>query len=247
MLLTCGCSFVWGDELKGFHKSPPEHWEYTFTHILAEKLNMGYANLAACGNGNDKIFRDTMNYLTDSDREQPTHMVILWSAWQRMEMAEHAGYEHHTRNIGRFDNMTQYSPERVHNVEPSKWGALYRYYNDAYDVRTDILRHLTYMITIQEICDLKGIKLIQGAFHNRLMENIGRCLQAKNDWKDWNKKFGDMLGKLRPECRVGLGHYETLRILSVKNDDVRPHGHPGEKSHAQYASLLHHIFNTIDQ
>ena len=57
MLVTNGCSFVWGDELDGFMEG--EHNHLTFTHRLAEKLGIEYRNISSCGNCNTKIFRDT--------------------------------------------------------------------------------------------------------------------------------------------------------------------------------------------
>jgi hypothetical protein len=248
MLLTCGCSFVWGDELQGCYEDPPTHWRYTFTHHLAKFLKMDYVNLANCGNGNDKIFRDTIAYLTDPTRRQPTHMVILWSSWQRTEMAEPDDYYHSGRNIQRHDSMTQFSPERVHNILPRKWGAAHAWFNSSYDVRTDILRQLPLMIAMQEICDLRGIKLIQGAFHDRMMDNVVWAMQdtKHGDFETWKKRFGDLLGKLRDESRIGFGKYETLRSVSERLKDIKPHSHPGEDSHSEYAKLLFHMFNSFE-
>ena len=102
MLLTNGCSFVWGDELDGYDDSPPTHEEYTFTYKLSEQLGIPYVNIAQCGSCNQKIFRDTTDYLRTC-KELPTHIVILWSSWQREEVAENhpIGYESF-RNIKRF-------------------------------------------------------------------------------------------------------------------------------------------------
>jgi len=248
MLLTCGCSFVWGDELEGCYDDPPNHWRHTFTSLLAKRLRVDYINLAACGNGNDKIFRDVMTYLTDPNRRQPTHMVILWSSWQRTEMAEPDNSHHAGRNIQRFDSTSQFSPERIHNILPRKWGAAHAWFDRAYDVRTDILRQLPLMIAMQEICDLRGIKLIQGAFHDRMMDNIMWSLKGgdSGDFAAWNKKFGDLFGKLRSESRVGLGKYETLRSVSERLKDIKPNAHPGEASHSEYAGMLYGIFNSFE-
>lgn len=246
MLLTCGCSFVWGDELDGCYDDPPSHWPLTFTHQLAEKLGVPYKNIAQCGNGNDKIFRDVVDYLTHPENPKVTHMVILWSAWQRTEIAE-PEIPNRYRNIGRFDNMTQFSPERINNTLCHKWGGLYKYYNESYDVRTSILQHLTLMVAMQELADLKGIKLIQGAFHHRMMDNIANIIMDKEqDFHQWSKKFARLMGKLRKECRVGLGHYETMREISTRLGDIKPHSHPGEQSHAEYAVLLDHIFKKLE-
>ena len=43
MLLTAGCSFVWGDELDGFDQDPPTHQRLTFTHLCGE-IGVDYVN-----------------------------------------------------------------------------------------------------------------------------------------------------------------------------------------------------------
>ena len=45
MLVTNGCSFVWGDELDGFMEG--NHWESTFTWKLAEELGIEHKNISA--------------------------------------------------------------------------------------------------------------------------------------------------------------------------------------------------------
>src|SRR5210317_1927359 len=85
MLLTNGCSFVWGDELEGYTRN--KHTKHTFSYKLSRHLDIPYENLACCGSGNSKIFRDTINYLRTS-KNKITHMVILWSSWARDEIAE---------------------------------------------------------------------------------------------------------------------------------------------------------------
>ena len=63
MLLTAGCSFVWGDELEGFDQDPPTHWGLTFTSIVARKLGIDYENRGVCGACNDSK-TDVMHTLT---------------------------------------------------------------------------------------------------------------------------------------------------------------------------------------
>ena len=247
VLLTNGCSFVWGDELDGYDNSPPTHRHLTFTHQLAELLEMPYVNIATCGACNQKIFRDTVDYLRKCD-ELPTHIVILWSAWQREEVAENHPKEYEEqRKIQRWQCMTQISPSRLNNVKPELSEVLDHYY-DYYDVtRSGIIRTLNYMTHMQWLCDTLGIKIVQGTFHRRAWSNLVSKLHKRYDktgWADWNDYVREQLNALRPECRVGLGTYIDLFTLAEQKYSIKPHQHPDEAAHAEYAVLLKHIFDT---
>ena len=251
MLLTNGCSFVWGDELEGFDDIPASHHELTFTSLLAKSMSIPYINLATCGACNQKIFRDTINFLTrDSDASNITHMVILWSAWARDEVAENhtIGYEDEV-NIQRFQCMTQISPSRLNMCKPQLLACLDEYY-DHYDVtRTGIMRTLSYMQTMQLLCDSMGIKFIQGVFHRRMWEQLLNSTKPKYTktnapWTKWIDHVFESLDGLRDECRVGLGRYIDLYGLALEKHTIKPHAHPDEAAHEEYADLLLHIFET---
>jgi hypothetical protein len=249
MLLTNGCSFVWGDELEGYDNDPPTHWGHTFTHKLSELLGIPYVNIATCGACNQKIFRDTTDYLRKCD-QLPTHIVILWSAFQREEVAENhpEGYELF-RNIKRYQCMTQISPSRLNNVKPELEQLLDQYY-DYYDVtRTGIIRTINYMTHMQWLCESLGIKLIQGVFHARMWETISQCMHPKyrttrSPWTEWMDYVGESIGELKDTSRVGMGRYVDFYSVALKEYTIKPHQHPDEDAHTAYADLLAHIFET---
>lgn len=249
MLLTNGCSFVWGDELEGYDADPPAHEHHTFTYKLAEKLDLPYVNLATCGACNSKIFRDTTDYLRKCE-ELPTHIVILWSAFQREEVAENHPEDYETyRNIQRFQCMTQISPSRLNNTKPELEEILDRYY-DVYDVtRTGILRTMHYMTHMQWLCETIGIKLIQGVFHERMWEHLLICMKPRyrttaSPWTNWMDYVGESLGSLKDTSRIGMGRYEDFYSVAKNNYTIKPHQHPDEDAHTAYADLLAHIFDT---
>lgn len=247
MLVTNGCSFVWGDELEGYDHEPPAHEHLTFTYQLAEKLGCEYANLSRCGNGNDKIFRDTVAYLSGPN-PKPTHMVILWSAWARQEIAEnHSEEEAEQLKVQKWDNMTQFSPIRNNYLKTINRDVVTKYF-DAINNRTNIIHHLSYMQSMQLLCDSMGIKLIQGVFHRRNWENILQYQKPgyrDRDWGPWMDFVNNQLGSLRPECRVGLGHYRDLFSVGKEDFKIKEFGHPDEGANEEYARLLHHIFGKL--
>jgi hypothetical protein len=255
MLLTSGCSFVWGDELEGYNKSPPTHWDKTFTHLLAEKLDMPYVNIARCGNGNRKIFRDTMRYLrSGKHKDEITHMVVLWSAFERDEVAESYGPGvENLMKIQRTQCMTQFSPARIHLIYNHDLANSLDYLYDHYDtLRTQMMETFTYMTALQFTAEQMGIKYVSGGFHYRMWEELVDVMKpfhydAKSQdrhWGEWMNWIQDELNYLKSTSRLGLNRYTDLATIAEVNDDYKPQLHAGEKSQVIFADLLEEIFLT---
>jgi len=261
MLLTAGCSFVWGDELEGFDNDPPTHWKYTFTHLLAEKLGIDYANRGVCGACNDKIFREVTDFLHAHPNEV-THMVVMWSAFQRKELVEYMPPNREVK-IGRQIDVTQFSSLRTDVIySDEKRNQWTHWYDTAYDSKTDILHTLVMMKNLEVIADAAGIKLVQGFFHNRNWSNIISVLTdavPENDdmprlpyeqridntpgYKQWLK---DSMGSLKNTSRIGMGRGEDLYTIGQRLDDIKPYGHPGEESQVVFTEFLYEKFIDMD-
>lgn len=262
MLLTAGCSFVWGDELEGFDQDPPSHWGRTFTSIVARKLGIDYENRGVCGACNDKIFREVTDFLHTTDKEV-THMVVMWSAWQRKELAEYMPPERHVK-IGRQHDVTQFSQLRTELIyDLDKREGMENWFNNAYDSKTDIMHTLTKMKTLEIIAEAKGIQLIQGVFHKRNWSNImsiltdklpddsaGKIKQEQNriaampEYKKW---LVDSLGDLKDTSRVGMGRGRDLYTIGKDLDDIREHGHPGEETQRVFSKFLLKTFEKSNE
>lgn len=263
MLLTAGCSFVWGDELDGYDNAPPTHWKHTFTDILAKKMGIDYVNLGRCGAGNEQIFRLITDHLHNYPDQPITHMVVLWSAWQRKEWVEYQPSERDVK-IARELDVTQFSSLRTHNLYTKKIReSVDDWFERCYDTRTDIMHTLSKMKMIELLCEARGIKLIQGSFHRRNWSNVMAILTdaelAKGvpihpdmqiskvpEYREW---LVSSLGKLKSTSRVGMGNKSPvpdLYTLGISNNDIKEFGHPGEKANAQYANLLFEMFTKIE-
>jgi len=259
MLLTAGCSFVWGDELKGFDDNPPTHWPLTFTHLLADKLGIEYSNRGFCGACNDKIFREVTDFLHNHpNKDKVTHLVVMWSAWQRKEVVEHMPDAREVK-IGRQDDVTQFSQLRTNIIfDKSKRIAYEHMFQNAYDSRTDIMHTISKMKSLEVICDAAGIQLIQGVFHSRNWSNImsiltDQCpddaskkikekslhIDATPHYKKW---LLNSIGTLKNTSRVGLGKGKDMYTICKEYDDMKKFGHPGEKTQVVFADSLHEIF-----
>ena len=262
MLLTAGCSFVWGDELEGFDQDPPVHWEHTFTHLLAKKLGVDYENRGVCGACNDKIFREVTDYI-HSTSNTITHVVVMWSAWQRKEVVEYMPNNRDVK-IGRQTDVTQFSQLRTETIYDKEWRRAYKYmFDEAYDSKTDIMHTLSKMKALELICESKGIQLIQGVFHNRNWSNImsilsDRCpddasgkiqkkeqrIEAIPDYKKW---LLDSIGSLKESSRLGMGRGVDLYTLGSSIKDIKEYGHPGEKTQILFADQLHELIAKSSQ
>ena len=253
MLLTNGCSFVWGDELDGFDTDPPSHQHLTFSYLLSQKLEVPLVNLATCGACNAKIFRDTTDYLRKCD-QLPTHMVILWSGWERSEVPENIPIDREkTLGIQRWQNMTQISPARLHNLSRNLADTLDVYYDVVNVVKHGMIQTVNYMTHMQWLCETLGIKLIQGVFHRRMWNQLGyetaeKISQKTRPWSDWAEYIKNSIGDLKDTSRVGLGKYIDLFSLAEEKYTIKPHQHPDEDAQVEYADILYNIFkNEFDK
>jgi hypothetical protein len=246
MLVTCGCSFVWGDELKGCKESPPTHWSQTFTHHLADRLGLEYRNIARPGNGNMKIFRDVVEYLDNHD--DVTHMVVLWSDWGREEFAEALTPEEEKNyRLSRQICMSQVSSVRTTGVKFPLRYAVEDMYRQPEVLYTHIVRGLTFMKALKVMCDARKIKLVQGVFHSMNWTTMMRFLREEDpNWKGLKNWMKRTIDDLPPWQKVGLQNfYSDMITYSNKNNYPRCiEGHPGPECNEGYAKLLHHIFKT---
>ena len=220
------------------------HQPLTFSHLLAERMNIkDYVNLAVAAlAGNDLIFRNTMTHIAKPDREGNLHMVIIWTAKQRMEMLkpEYRDIDP-TYKLLKFNGMVQFSPERVSNLQEDMHGTLYKYYNDVYTHHTTVLHDLSKMLAVQNICDARGIKLIQGVFHSQMYDNLKSAIKTGN--KDYIDEIENHLRCLKPTSKLGMGHWTDMYSLSAFTyKDLMPRGHPGVKTPSRICTLIaYHI------
>lgn len=218
--MTAGCSFVWGDELDGFDANPPTHWEHTFTYKLAKKLNLKPEIIAECGNGNDKIYRDIINYLSDPQKENPAMIFVSWSAFKRIELYEEKRKgEEEQMKIKRWQQMSQFSPERVHCLNKGNQDIAELWANLAYNNQSGMIRLLTYANSLQLICDNLNIRLMQTVFHYRMGRTFSEVFENSTET---NQQFRNhcyrQLENLHTENRLGMINLDADTHQSIESD-----------------------------
>ena len=238
---------------------PPTHQRLTFTHLLADKLGVDYVNRGVCGACNDKIFREVTDWLHNHPDELPTHMVVMWSAFQRAEVVEYMPDERDVK-IGRQNDVTQFSAiMRTECIyDRRKRDVMDRWYEEAYDSRTDVMHTLSMMKALELLCEGLGIQLIQGFFHKRCWSNIMAILRNENlhsdddirkadtsSMPDYQRWLKDAIKNLHVNSRIGAGRGKDLYTLAIEGDDLKdPHGHPGEETQVVFADMLYDRFTS---
>lgn len=274
MLLTSGCSVTYGAELNESDWFAEDHWPKTFTHKLAEKLGLDYTCIAKCGNSNYKIFRELTRWFTqehvskagysNNDKVTPsncTHMVVLWSAFHRDEIYwdtkkpdDISQYKKICKEENDNMGLIQYSHNGVNidniltedqlNVLKNMWST---YKRGGHKGKLDLV---VFMLNIQYLCELHGIKLLQGTMQNDLFRNQCKALKKLSKHpnkieKDYHHQLKLMLNDLNPTSRIGFNRYHPIisdKFLGESHEKRLKYGHPNAEVHAEYAEYLYNIF-----
>ena len=268
ILVANGCSYTYGDELPGSRSIPlggDTHHHHTFTYKLAEKLGVKYVNLAHNGASNQKIFRTTTTFLQQTSKEID-RMVLTWSSWGRLEvyLPMLTEYEE-SLFLGHENCMNQIIPNhysgqlkfvldrwRDRNEEGAQITSAREWYKNVYNPSTAVLHHLNYMCIMQDMCDLKGIKIVQGIIHHGMYDNlmsvIKNAVKSEYDCSEFLDTINFYMKYLRPECKIGFGDKQDLMSICESSDDfvVYPMGHPCENTHTVYADLLYEKFKGLE-
>lgn len=226
-----GCSFVWGDELKN-------PFESRFSKLLSDEVGLREVNLSICGASNDRIFRTTMDYLETHDA--PELLIISWSGIDRFEYLDLVEKDVH-------DNYyLQCSPSRTTQTEFRKKRKTLENY--ILDIQTDYKRSIdtiNYMASIQKICELAGIKLLQFQFAHRHRETYRNIQESipKNDREiDFLDYYASKVEYLKEYSTYGLLNKHDLLSLSIGIGDVEVgrnyYGHPLEKSQVLFKNMM---------
>lgn len=261
-LVTNGDSFTYGDELPGSRPEEgkePTHSHLTYTRHLSDHLNCKYVNLAENGSSNMKIYRRTLDFLQKTNKKVD-YLVIIWSSWGRLEVCEPFSLpEDEGLYIGRETDMNQLIPSHRSTsfmYRPAQWVKSYPersqkvedWYLNVYTMQTSIVHSLSYMKNIQFICDLMGIKVLQGIIHQGMYHNILMTLEdaEKNDnYHEYRDFVVDALEYLRPECKIGVGEGRAFNKFCIDEGyRILNGGHPDHTGHKAYADYLFHIMQS---
>lgn len=267
IILTNGDSFTYGDELEGSRNRNGEdtHHHHTWTFKLSVLTGRKYVNLAKNGSSNMKIYRTTLDFLMSDDPRDIDLLVIVWSNFGRIEICEPEksifdeealiDYESNMSQLITTHGSDRFKPkdeqEFLDYHEKRREGSAKRillhneFWREMMTMQTQILHTFMFMNHIQFICDKMGIPVMQGVIHGDMYKNF--LYTMKNEgWKDYKRAASRYYHNLRPECKMGLGHYSDLYHLSKSKYTVKPYGHADEDAHTEYADILFNIIKEKD-
>ena len=252
-LLTNGCSFCLGDEL-----TDPKNQHYS--KFLAEHLDAEYDCIAANGSSNDRIFRTTMNYIFGAEPGKITHVAIQWSALQRTEYYcdEKDFCKFHLDNSPYYDNFMQLSPyaiELERGYYKRRRQAIREYYTSMFNLETATMHLYNYIETVYNVCRQLNIKVIQGTFHGKMVEDIKSVtrLDRIDDYKDQGQKFAvakytsqiyDIVDRVPNDQFMGIYFYSSFGHFVESFNDIGflEGGHPDEHAHRRWGGYLYDVF-----
>lgn len=248
MLLTTGCSVTYGAELDEDNWWSDEHWEKTFSHKLAEKLDIGYTCLAKCGNSNYKIFRDLIQWFNGrlsssvyDEGARPdncTHMVVVWSQHSRCEIFSNKS----DQLPPSWDGWNDYDDLHLGLIQSnSDCSNINEFIHDDQKVVVDEHKHivdlLTYMQTIELLCKSNNIKLLQGNMSDGFRRSICKFMSERSS------KIGNLYNESLRQMMATLDNESKIEpIMSFSKDRVLTCGHPEKEVHTEYAEYLYNIF-----
>ena len=120
--------------------------------LLSEKVNYKCINLGQCGSGNEYIFSRSLDTLVE--QKNIGLMVVMWSEFQRMDF--------YLSNIKRWQNVMYSVDGRARNKERWKEDVVDLLDKNGYnDKRHQINRTLRFMYSIQKICQVHDVPLLQ--------------------------------------------------------------------------------------
>lgn len=227
-----GCSFMWGDELI-------DPLNTRFSRLMCDDLGIEEINLSIKGASNSRIYRTTIDYLTNCETT-PEYVIIAWSGIDRFEFLYPYKQDKHD------DYYMQCSRSRLDQPEfaPVR-NSLYGYVKDIASDPLDCINTLTYMNGMQLLCSSMNIPLIQIQFahvHRQVLSSILNEMTysvKKNKIKNYIKS---KVESLHNYSRYGLtNEMDLLKMASdIKDVDIWPnfYGHPRERSQIAFKDFM---------
>ena len=159
-ILFHGCSITWGDELE-------DRENERYSKLVSDKFDTKENNIALCGNSNDRIVRETIEYLKTSKVDV---VVMQFTVHSRMEWFDKQGFPHKftpqlTTTHGKLklkgNPMSDELRERLHSA--GKW--FYRFvYNDILGVE-NMWKNMVFFDSYCKANDITFIPLLADHFH----------------------------------------------------------------------------------
>jgi hypothetical protein len=247
MIYVNGCSYTFGIGTVPHGDNPTDCLRNSWPAQLSEMLDKEVINEALPGSCNERIFRDTVNYLSSNE---PELVICMWSDPGRVE-----GYYPNQGDWYRdiFD-LFQITPQAVTGITDFFLReALESYYSF---IHTDVKRcldTLSYMNALQLICKGKNIPYISHCYKSnieRQCRHTLKILESAPTKSQMNVK--DKIISMRESLDdYNFGVNNVISFNNLVLDNYLPFseyslGHPGYEAHTFMANWFKEFIEEHD-
>jgi hypothetical protein len=247
MIYVNGCSYTFGIGTAPHGDCPETCLQNSWPAQLGEMIDQEIINQALPGSCNERIFRDTINYLSTND---PSMVIVMWSDPGRLEayMPKEGDWY---REI--FD-LFQITPQAVTNINDYfKREALESYFSFLHTDAKRCLDTLSYMNAIQMICKAKGITYISHCYKSNIERQCRHALKHMESSQDISvNNVSEKIKSLRASLDdLNFGVNNTTSFNQLVVDNYLPFseyslGHPSYEAHTFMANWFKELIEKHD-
>jgi hypothetical protein len=232
MIYVNGCSYTFGIGCAPHGDEPAACKRNSWPTKLSNLTGTQVLNEALPGSSNARIFRDTIDYLSDNN---PDLVIIMWSDPGRIEgfMPKESDW------FAEIFDLHQITPQAVQNIDSYfHREALESYYSFLHTDTKACLDTLSYMNAIQQICKAKNIPYISHCYKSNIERQTRHTLSILKDKEEPNiVKTRLKIKRLKAsldDFNFGVNNVISFNSLVVEN--YLPFsewslGHPGIEAH----------------
>ena len=236
-MLTSGCSFT---ESKRVNIGDKKLQENSWADYLAEKLNKELINYGRGGAGNEYIYNSVVDNLDSADL-----VYVMWSGFDRWDISDRVSMQlpyliEDGGTMPRKNELVDFTTGEFENscladetiVEVSKSILSSEFWDYEYQIRKTI----RWMVSLQTICESKGIPIIQSmAFIECIALTQKQIANTMVNFKPFYELENKTIGWPFVDL---LGGYTVMDKLKADMFVSAFDQHPNEKGHRYISELM---------
>jgi len=237
-ILFHGCSITWGDELE-------DRENERYSKLICNNFGIDENNIALCGNSNDRIVREAIEYL---EKEKVDIVVLQFTVHSRMEWFDRQGFLHRftpqlTSTHGKVklkgNPMSDELRERLHSA--GKW--FYRFvYSDIFGAE-NMWKNMVLFDSYCKANDITFIPLLADHFHE-VIRRPEKFYHEKVGHTGWWKPLYQGFPITRLHEHI-IGHKEDGIGNHVYGDYFANGNHPNASGHQKIAEKVIELIEAI--
>ena len=262
IIVSAGCSFIWGDELGDHHHHGAGGYSHsTWPANIAKNQNIDYACVASAGYGNTIITRNVINFC---EQNRNVFVIVQWTWPFRFDFA--------FANKNRWETIGPWQADKENRPgeDLPKDDVLFNYAekntqiakrNGINELANAFFKHVGSGEYWPVYSTLKEIIFLQNYLNSKDIPYMFSCADASSIFYNYTVKKAndtyitdlinqidmDKLALFEPgsnwgDTKTPRGFYQW----AVENKyDIAPGGHPREQAHIDASKLMQEKFNEL--